>query len=121
MYKVGDWVMVKFPQENTGHMRKLSQPWHSPYHVVDRRDPDVTMVKVYSPQDGQIQIHQNRVVPCLPELLSVDFSGMGPNEPDLNDHQSGSTSCYRVTSLPVRAEMIHSMIKIPLGLIRVKL
>lgn len=23
-YKVGDWVLVKFPQENTGRMRKLS-------------------------------------------------------------------------------------------------
>ena len=46
---------------------------------------------------------------------------MGPDEPDLDDHQSGSTSCYRVTSLPVRAEMIHSMIRIRLGLTRVKM
>ena len=69
-YKVGDWVLVRFPQEETGRMRKLSRPWHRPYRVVDRRDPDVTAVKVYSPQDGQIQVHQNRVAPCPPELPS---------------------------------------------------
>ena len=30
-------------------------------------------LKVYSPQDGQIQIHQNRVAPCPPELPSGFF------------------------------------------------
>ena len=34
-YKLGDWVLVKFPQEETGHMCKLSRPWHGPYHVLD--------------------------------------------------------------------------------------
>ena len=72
-YKLGDWVLVKFPQEETGRMRKLSRPWHGPYRIVDRRDPDVTVVKVYSPQDGQIQVHQNRVAPCPPELPSGFF------------------------------------------------
>ena len=72
-YKLGDWVLVKFPQEETGRMHKLSRPWHGPYRVVDRRDPDLTVVKVYSPQDGQIKIHQNRVAPCPPELPSGFF------------------------------------------------
>ena len=72
-YKLGDWVLVKIPQEETGRMRKLSRPWHGPYRVVDRRDPDLTVVKVYSPQDGQIQIHRNRVAPCPPELPSGFF------------------------------------------------
>ena len=72
-YKNGDWVLVKFTQEETGRMRKLSRPWQSPYRVVDQHDPDVTVVKVYSPQDGQIQVHQNRVTPCPPELPSGFF------------------------------------------------
>ena len=46
-------------------MRKLSRPWHG---VVDKRDPDITVMKVYSPQDGQIQVHQSRVVPCPHEF-----------------------------------------------------
>ena len=72
-YKLGDWVLVKFPQDETGRMRKLSRPWHGPYRVIDRRDPDVTVVKVYAPQDGQIQVHQNRVSRCPPELPSGFF------------------------------------------------
>ena len=67
-YGIGDWVLVKFPQEETGRMRKLSRPWHGPYRVVDKRNPDVTVVKVYAPQDGQIQVHQSRVVHCPPEI-----------------------------------------------------
>ena len=57
-YKLGDWVLVRFPQDETGKQRKLSRPWHGPYRIVERRDPDVTVVKVYAPQDGQIQVHQ---------------------------------------------------------------
>ena len=67
-YQLGDWVFVRFPQDETGRQRKLSRPWHGPYRIVERRDPDVTVVKVYAPQDGHIQIHQDRVTPCLPEL-----------------------------------------------------
>ena len=29
--RVGDWVLVRFPYEETGKNRKLSQPWHGPY------------------------------------------------------------------------------------------
>ena len=67
-YQLGDWVLVRFPQEETGRLHKLSRPWHGLYRVDDRRDPDITMVKVYTPQDGQIQIHQTRVAHCPPEL-----------------------------------------------------
>ena len=28
--RVGDWVLVKFPQEESGRLRKLSRPWHGP-------------------------------------------------------------------------------------------
>ena len=67
-YQIGDWVLVRFPQDDTGRLRKLSGPWHGPYRVIDKRDPDITVVKVYAPQDGQIQVHQSRVVRCPPEL-----------------------------------------------------
>ena len=52
-YKVGDWVLVKFPHEETGAQRKLSRPWHGPYRVVQCQVP--------RPQDGQIHVHQTRV------------------------------------------------------------
>ena len=67
-YRVGDWVMVKFPQEEQGKMRKLSHPWHGPYRVVERSDPDLSVLKVYYPQEGTIQVHQERICFCPPEL-----------------------------------------------------
>jgi len=31
---------------------------------VDRSDPDLTVTKLYSPQEGVIKVHQSRVCPC---------------------------------------------------------
>ncbi len=66
--QVGDWVLVRFPQEEVGKLRKLSRPWHGPYRVISLDDPDATVVKVYSPQDKQIQVHLSRVTPCPGEF-----------------------------------------------------
>ena len=67
-FKLGQWVLVRFPQEETGKQQKLARPWHGPYHVVEKRDPDLTVVSVYFPQKGRIQIHQSRVTPCPDNL-----------------------------------------------------
>ncbi len=53
--KVGYLMVVRFPHEEQG---KLRRPWHGPYRVVSRDDPDVTVVKMYFPQEPAIQIHQ---------------------------------------------------------------
>ena len=42
--RVGDWVLIHFPHDESGRWRKLSRPWHGPYRIVDRTDPDVTCV-----------------------------------------------------------------------------
>jgi hypothetical protein len=34
-YQIGDWVLVRFPQEESGKQRKLSRPWHGPYQIVE--------------------------------------------------------------------------------------
>lgn len=68
--KAGDWVLVKFPHEESGRLRKLSRPWHGPYRVLSRQDPDVTVIRVYSPQDKPIRVHLSRVTPCPSEFPS---------------------------------------------------
>ena len=68
--RVGDWIFIRFPGEETGQGRKLSHPWHGPYCIVSRRDPDVTAIKVYFPEERQIQVHQQRVAKCPPELVT---------------------------------------------------
>ena len=63
-------MLVKFTHEESGKLRKLSRPWHGPYRVTQRDDPDVTVVKVYFPEDGPIQVHQSSVSLCPMKLLT---------------------------------------------------
>ena len=55
---------MKFLHEETGKQRKLSPPWHGPYRVISNDNLDMTVVKIYFPQETQIQVHQTRVTPC---------------------------------------------------------
>ena len=65
-YRVGDWIMVRFPQDESGKNRKLSRPWHGPYRILMCNSPDIITCKVYFPEDGQLQIHQMRTTLCSP-------------------------------------------------------
>ena len=47
-YRVGDWVFVKFPAEETGKNWKLSRPWFGPYRVLEKRDPNIIVRRVYT-------------------------------------------------------------------------
>ena len=63
-YKVGEWILIRFPQEETGANRKLSRPWHGPYRVVSSDETGVVATKVYEPSNKNIQVHQSRVTRC---------------------------------------------------------
>ena len=60
---MGDWILVYFPQEERGR-KKLSRPWHGPYRVLSKRDPNLTCAKVYFPHHGELHVHQSRTCPC---------------------------------------------------------
>ena len=45
-------MLIYFAQDETGKHRKLSQPWHGPYRVISRRDPDIVASKIYFPDDA---------------------------------------------------------------------
>ena len=64
--RIGDWVLVKFPQEESGRLRKLSRPWHGPYRILLLDLPDVTLTKVYHPEEEPLQVHLTRIRPCPP-------------------------------------------------------
>ena len=74
--KVGDWILIHFPQDETGKLRKLSRPWHGPYRIISRDDPDITAVKIFFPTDPPIQVHQSRVNKCPPSFPN-DFYWYG--------------------------------------------
>ena len=75
-YRIAEWVLVRFPAEETGRMRKLSRPWHGPYRVLEVKGPDITVERVYRPQDGPIQVHQTRVTPC-PDAFPAGYHWYG--------------------------------------------
>ena len=69
-FKIGSWVLIRFPHDETGKNRKLSRPWHGPYRISSVDNPDISAAKVYFPQDGNIQVHQSRVKVCPPGFPS---------------------------------------------------
>ena len=70
----------------------MSQPWHVPYHIIAKNDPDVTVVKVYFPEEGQILIYWydgNRKSPGrVPQWVQKLFC----NEDKQNSDQEASES-----------------------------
>ena len=75
-YRAGDLVLVYFPQEDTGKLRKLSRPWHGPHRVTSSNNSDVCVTKLHYPREGQIQVHQSRVSRC-PEDWPVGYFWYG--------------------------------------------
>ena len=81
-YRISDWVMVKFPADETGRLCKLSRPWHGPYRITALNGPDVSISKVYYPQKGGIL---SFVKPCPPNFPAGFFwywgKRRGPGRP----------------------------------------
>ena len=68
LLKVGDWMLVKFPQEEVDKIRKLSRSWYGPHRILTHEEPDVTAAKVYFPKEMTIHVHLSRVMHCPTEL-----------------------------------------------------
>ena len=45
--RVEEWILIHFPQDETGKQWKLSRPWHGPCCIISRNDPDLTAVKIF--------------------------------------------------------------------------
>ena len=63
-YRMGDWVLIRYPSEETGRLRKLSRPWHGPYRITACDKTGVSAVKVYFHREDAVKVHQTRVKPC---------------------------------------------------------
>ena len=67
-YKIGQWILIRFPQEETRAKRKLSRPWHGPHRAKAARGPNIVGSRIYFPDDGTIQVHLSRVSGCPMEF-----------------------------------------------------
>lgn len=103
---VGKWVLVRFPQDETGSNRKLSRPWHGPYRIASKQDPDVCVGKVYFPQEPHIRVHELRVKRC-PANFPASFYWYGGKRRGPGRHPSGSPSSWmhRTMLLMVRGHL----------------
>ena len=61
-YLIGEWILITFPQDETGKRHKLSRPRHGPCRITTLTQTDVTAVKMYYPKEGTVQVHMNGVV-----------------------------------------------------------
>ena len=66
--QIVDWVLIRFPADESGRNRKLSRPWHGPFRVTSIKGPDVEASNVYFPQDYLILIHHLHVKACPPNF-----------------------------------------------------
>ena len=90
--KLGDWVLIYFPAEDSGKQRKLSLPWHDPYLIVAKDKTNITAKRVYFPDEKSIKIHQSQVQMC-----PFNFSaGMVRNKLVKSTLQNGWNNCYRL-------------------------
>jgi len=111
-FRLGEWVLIKFAQEESGKQRKLSRPWHGPYRIMKLTDTDITAIKIYFPEDGTIKVHQSRVSPCpagfpvgcywyrdkhqgpshLPRWVALLFEEQDDISPDSQSHEQNQQS-----------------------------
>ena len=77
-FRKGNWVLVRFPSDETGRNRKLSQPWHGPYRILDLTDTNATVEKVYRTKDSRVHVHLSRVA-FFPQHMPPGYYWYGRN------------------------------------------
>ena len=74
--KAEDWVLICFPEGETGKFCKLSRSWHGPYQIIDWNDPNISAKKLFFPDDPgnnhEFRNAQSRVQKC-PSSFPKDF------------------------------------------------
>ena len=97
--RVGDWVLVRFPQEESGRFRKLSRPWHGPYRVTSLDSPDITVSKVYFPGDDALQ-DTCHVFSPVPPVSLMGSTGMEETNILLEESLSGFSHSWMAQKIP---------------------
>ncbi len=85
-HKIGSWVLIRFPQEESGGLRNLSRPWHGPYRVIEVTPTGITTERVYTLNRNPIRVHLRRVSRCPPNF---PIFGMVIEEMGQVDHPTG--------------------------------
>ena len=61
-YNMGEWILIKHPQEETGGNRKSSRPWHGPYRITGVEKTGIVTEQIYGDvPKSNIRVHLQRV------------------------------------------------------------
>jgi len=75
--KVGDRVMVYFPNVVQRKVWKFAQPYYGPYTIVSLTATNAEVRLVDQPTDGTIFVALERVRPCYAEMTNEVLTGHG--------------------------------------------
>ena len=77
--KVGDQVMVYFPDQVKGKAWKLARPYHGPHEVVALTNTNAEVSLVESPKNNSIFVALDRIRTCPEEMTNETWTGLKPN------------------------------------------
>lgn len=75
--RVGEWLLVQFPQDESGRNRKLSNPWHGPYYVTSLNDTTSHARRFITVNMGNSVFTRVEFAIALP-VFQRDITGMVP-------------------------------------------
>ena len=90
--KVGDKVMVYFPDQVKGKAWKLARPYHGPYEVLALTPTNAEVRLASSPQDGAIFVALDRIRICPEEMSDETWTGLKPTKTKQNSKKEPRTS-----------------------------
>ena len=83
-FKIGEWILIRYPQEESGSNWRLSRPWYVPFWITSVEKTEVTAKRIYgNSTKGQIRVHLQWVTRC-PPVSQLDITGMEINAVDMD-------------------------------------
>ena len=83
-YREGDWILIRFPSDESGKQRKLSRPWHGPYRVVASTPTGVSANKILMTRTQYKFIYIGSL--GAPQVFQPGIFGMEISVKDPGDH-----------------------------------
>ena len=74
--KIGDQVMVYFPDQVKGKAWKLARPYHGPYKVLALTPTNAEVCLIGSPQSNSMFVALDRIRTCPEEMTDETWTGL---------------------------------------------
>ncbi len=116
--KIGDRVMVYFPDQVKGKAWKLAWPYHGPYKVLALTPTNAEVCLIGSPQSNSIFVALDCIHTCPEEMTNETWTGLNPtkprqsckkSKPDSSDTSRSSKPIDREYTGPITRSMVRKL------------